>query len=357
MIQIYSDTINFRRYGINSIIEHMTPSSTLHQESIVIDGTCPLIDDPRGIPAYRAGGFTAVAPTVGDNENGAAGTLRKLGSIHKVIREDAGLVLVRKARDIEAAKASGKMGLILHFQGAEPIENRLEYIDAYKSMGVGMIQLTYNVKNRLGDGCEERTDAGLSKFGLAVIKRMNEARVIVDCSHTGLRTTLDAIEASTRPPVFSHAGVRAVHPSPRNIVDEQIKAVAAKGGLVGANAYPPFVSADKPPTLEQLIDHIRYIVDLVGIDHVGLGLDYFAGQSPYSSDEHAMAAYKGYLESGMWSSKSYPPPPYIYPKGIETPDKAPHLTDALLRSGFNAEEVKKIIGGNWMRVFREVWGE
>lgn len=335
----------------------MTSTSNLHQESIVIDGTCPLIADPCGIPAYKAGGFTAVAPTVSDNQDGALGTLRNIGAVHKLIREDEDLVLVRKASDIEKAKATGKMGIILHFQGGDPIENRLDYIDAYKSMGVGMIQLTYNVKNRIGDGCEERTDAGLSKFGLAVIKRMNESRIIVDCSHTGLRTSLEAIDASARPPVFSHAGIRSVHPSPRNIVDEQIKAVAAKGGLVGANTYPPFVSGDKQPTLEQLIDHIKYIADLVGVDHIGLGLDYFAGQHPYVTDEQAMATYKRYLDIGMWSPASYPPPPYIYPKGIETPDKCANLTEALLGSGFSVEEVKKIIGGNWMRVFREVWGE
>lgn len=336
----------------------MADTSSLHREAIVIDATCPLLSDPRGLPAYKAGGFTAIAPTVNDaQEGGTLGTLRNIGAWHKRIREDDSLLLVRKAADIERAKAEGKLGIILHFQGGDPIENRLDYIDAYKAMGVGMIQLTYNVRNRIGDGCEERTDSGLSKFGLAVVRRMNEARVIVDCSHTGLRTTLEAIDASSLPPVFSHAGVRSVHPSPRNIVDEQIKAVAARGGLVGANAYPPFVSGDARPTLEQLIAHIRYVADLVGVDHVGLGLDYFAGQHPYVSDEQAMATYRRYLEIGMWTPGAYPPPPYIYPQGIETPDKAANLTEGLLRSGFNTEEVRKIIGGNWMRVFRAVWGE
>lgn len=336
----------------------MTTAADLHRASIVIDATCPLLSDPRGLPAYKAGGFTAVAPTVNDIQEGTAlGALRNIGAWHKRLREDESLLLVRKAGDIERAKATGKLGIILHFQGGDAIENRLEYIDAYKAMGVGMIQLTYNVKNRIGDGCEERTDAGLSKFGLAVIKRMNDARIIVDCSHTGLRTTLEAIDASERPPVFSHAGIRSVHPSPRNIVDEQIKAVAARGGLVGANAYPPFVSGEKHPSLEQLIAHIRYVADLVGVDHVGLGLDYFTGQHPYVSDEQALATYRRYLDIGMWSPGAYPPPPYVYPGGIETPDKAANLTAGLLKAGFSAEEARKIIGGNWMRVFREVWGE
>ncbi|MFC1407260.1 MULTISPECIES: dipeptidase [Streptacidiphilus] len=336
----------------------MTSAAELHRQSIVIDGCAPLMAEPKGVLDYMAGGFTAVAATVSDNVEGAAGTLRNLGRVHNLIRSAGGaLSVIRRAADIEAVKAAGTMGVILHFQGGDPIENRLDYIDAYKSMGVNMIQLTYNVKNRIGDGCEERTDAGLSRFGLDVVKRLNEARIVVDCSHTGFRTTMETIEASERPAVFSHAGVRAVHPSPRNIVDDQIKAIAQSGGLVGANAYPPFVSGDRQPGLNQLIDHIKYVADLVGVDHIGLGLDYFSGQHPYSSDEDAAAFYQKYLETGEWSPASYPPPPYLYPKGIETPDKAANLTEALVQAGFSTDEVQKIIGGNWMRVFREVWGE
>lgn len=334
----------------------MSASDTLHRQSIVIDATCPLLFEPRYLDVYKAGGFTAVAPTVDDDQDGAAGALRDLGRWHKRIREDASLLLVRTADDIAAAKAQGRLGIILHFQGGDPIENCLDLIDAYKALGVGMIQLTYNVRNRIGDGCEERTDAGLSKFGLSVVRRLNEARIVVDCSHTGLRTTLEAIDASSRPVVFSHAGVQAVHPSPRNLVDAQIKAVAATGGLVGANAYPPFVSGDRQPTMAQLIGHIRYVADLVGVDHVGLGLDYFTGQSPYMDDADALASYRDYVDSGRWSPAAYPPPPYLYPLGMETPDKCAHLTAGLLQAGFHAPEVQKILGGNWMRVFRDVWG-
>ncbi|MBN9430071.1 MAG: dipeptidase [Burkholderiales bacterium] len=335
----------------------MQSDHSLHRQSIVIDATCPLLYAPQHLAAYRQGGLTAVAPTVDDNEGGALGTLRLLGGWMKLIRESPDLLLVRRAADIEEAKRSGKLGIILHFQGGDPIENKLDFIDAYKAMGVGMIQLTYNVKNRIGDGCEERTDAGLSRFGLAVIKRLNDARIVVDCSHTGLRTTLEAIEASERPVVFSHAGVRSVHPSPRNITDEQIKAVAATGGLVGAVAYPAFVSSAPQPTLNDFIAHIRYMVDLVGVDHVGLGLDYFTGQSPYMSDEEATVRYQALVNSGRWSPAAYPPPPYRYPQGIETPDRMPNLTEGLLASGFTTQETQQILGGNWLRVFREVWGE
>jgi membrane dipeptidase len=331
-------------------------SQSVHESAIVIDAVCPLLMEPRHLDLYKRGGATAVAPTVGGSEN-AETALRTLGRWIRRIRGGEDLVLVRRAADIEAAKRDRRLGIILHFQGTDPIEDDLDLVDAYKGIGVGMIQLTYNVKNRVGDGCEERTDAGLSRFGLDFIKRMNEARVVVDCSHTGFRTTMDAIEASQRPIVFSHAGALSVHPSPRNITDEQIKAVAATGGLVGAVGFPAFVSASQRPSLEDFIRHIDHMVDLAGIDHVALGIDYFTGQHPIAADVVADAVYKRLIDEGRWSPKAYPPPPYYYPAGIETPEGLPNLTRRLLERGYGVEDTKKIMGGNWVRVFREVWGE
>src|SRR6185312_8173998 len=202
---------------------------------------------------------------------------RNLGAWLHLISQRNDLLLVKKAKDIAAAKSTGRLGLIFHFQGADPVENDLNLVDVYKEIGVGMIQLTYNVKNRVGDGCEERTDAGLSRFGVDLIKRLNDARIVVDCSHTGYRTTLDAIKYSTRPVVFSHANPRMVHGSPRNIVDDQIKAVADTGGLVGMNGFPAFVAKRRKPTLDDFIDHMDYCVDIIGVDHVALGIDYYEG--------------------------------------------------------------------------------
>lgn len=332
-----------------------TDAKELHTKSIIIDAVCPLLQRKELLDDYKKGGLTAVAPTVGGFFN-AATTLRSLGEWVKLIRDRGDAILVRRAADIEEAKRTNKIGLIFHFQGTEPLEDNLDLIDAYKSLGVGIIQLAYNVKNRIGDGCEERTDAGLSKFGLKAIARMNEARIIVDCSHTGYRTTMDAFEASTAPTVFSHANPRKVYGTPRNIVDEQIKAAAKSGGLTGIVGFPAFVSADKKPTIDQYIDHMSYVADLVGIDHVSLGIDYFAGQAPYMPDAEAMTSYQTTIESGRWSTKAYPPPPYYYPQGIETPDRLPNLTEALVRRGFNEADIRKVLGENWMRVYRAVWG-
>ncbi len=327
----------------------------VHREAIVIDATCPLMRRQDLIHWWIEGGATAAAPSVGGDLN-AGDTLRALGQWLDLINRTPEYILVKSAADIERAKAEGRFGIIFHFQGTEPIEKDLDLVNAFKHLGVGMIQLSYNVKNRVGDGCEERTDAGLSRFGLRLIERMNQQRVIVDCTHTGYRTTMEAIEASSAPTVFSHAGAKAVKASHRNLTDDQIKAVAATGGLVGAVGYPAFVSDDPHPTLDQFIDHIAYMSDLVGTDHVGLGIDYFDGQVPVAELPDIQRRYQQLLDSGTWRPENYPPPPYHYPAGIDTPRGFPNLTKRLLERGFSEEDTKKIMGGNWVRVFRDVWG-
>lgn len=254
----------------------------IHREAIVIDATCPLMKRQDLIQWWIEGGATAAAPTVGGFDP-AGQTLRDLGQWLNLIANTPEYILVKKAADIDRAKAEGTFGLIFHLQGTEPIETDLNLVDAYKELGGGMIQPSYNVKNRVGDGCEERTDAGLRRFGLRLIERMNQATVIVDCSHTGYRTTMDAIAASNAPVVFSHAGAKAIENSNRTLADDQIKAVAATGGLVGTVGYHAFVSDDPRPTLEQYIDHIAYMADLVGPDHVGIATDYFVGQPPVAA--------------------------------------------------------------------------
>ena len=333
----------------------MTNGQDLHSEAIVIDAVCPLLSNKSYLEWYKEGGATAVAPTVASGEN-AGEALRAVGGWLRFVRNRDDLLLVRQAGDIERAKQAGKLGIFLHFQGTDPLENDIDLVDAFKAAGVGIIQLTYNVKNRVGDGGSERTDSGLSYFGLEFVKRCNEVGVIVDCSHTGYRTTMDAIEASTKPVVFSHANAKAVAASPRNIADDQIKAVAATGGLVGIVGFPSFVADSTAPTLDQFIDHIDYDVNLVGIDHVGLGIDYYLGQHLVADEEAARRVYDDMIVTGRWRPEAYPPPPHRFPRGIETPRTLPALTARLLERGYKPDDVKKILGGNWMRVFREIWG-
>jgi membrane dipeptidase len=330
-------------------------AAALHAGSIVIDAVCPLaMDGPPYLDWYREGGVTALAPTVASTESTRT-ALNRIAAWHRMLGQNPELMLVRRSGDIEAAKQSGRLGVFFHIQGTDPIEENLDLVDLFKALGVGIIQLTYNVKNRVGDGCEERTDAGLSRFGVRLIERLNETRVIVDCSHTGLRTSLDAIECSKAPVVLSHSNCRSVHPSGRNVSDELIDAVARSGGLVGVVGFPAMVASTSRPSLDQFIAHIDAIVGRVGIDHVGLGIDYYLGQSGVASDEVALRDYNEAIRTGIWGA-AYPPPPHHYPAGIDTPRTLPNLTRRLLERGYGDDDVRKILGGNWLRVMRRVWG-
>lgn len=334
----------------------MNPSvQKFHDSAILIDAVCPLLHKMSNFRDYQKGGFTAIAPTVGAWD-GCGEAMRNIGAWYKLIRDSDDLMLIRTAADIRIAKETGKTGIILHFQGTGPIEDSLDLIDSFRGLGVGVMQLAYNIKNRVGDGCEERTDAGLSRFGVQVIERMNTAKMIVDCSHTGHRTTYDAIEHSSAPVIISHANARAVYDSPRNLPDELIKAIGDNGGTIGVVGFPGFVSSDKRPTIDQFIDHIVYLSDKIGIDRVTLGIDYYMGQNPYVDLETATAAYEARLADNTWSPKAYPPPPHHYPSGIETPASMPALTEALLRREFTEDDIRKIYGENLIRMYETVWG-
>jgi membrane dipeptidase len=327
----------------------------LHAESIVIDAVCPLVtDDPIYIDWYRQGGVTVIAPTVGSTDSARA-ALNRLAAWHRLLRQRDDLLLVREVRDIELAKQTGRMGVYLHFQGIDPIEDNLDLIYLYKALGVGVIQLAYNVRNRVGDGCEEATNGALSRFGIKLIECLNTARVIVDCSHTGLRTSLEAVEHSSAPVILSHSNVASVHPSARNVANELIDAIAGSGGVIGVVGFPGMVASATTPSLDQFIAHIDAIVERVGIDHVGLGIDYYAGQAGVASDELAMQAYQVAVQAGLWSA-AYPPPPHRYPAGIETPRTLQNLTHRLLERGYSEADARKILGENWLRVMRAVWG-
>ena len=330
-------------------------AAELHQQAIVMDMTCPLMNEPSYWQWWREGGVTVAAPSVntGDNIRDTTQALgRWLGWIEQY-RED--LVHVTTIQDIYRAKQEGKLGILFHFQNTLSIERDLSMLSVYYHLGVRVVQLTYNEQNFVGAGCEEEKDAGLSKFGKAVVSTMNRLGIVVDCSHTGLKTTWDALHHSEKPIVVSHANAQVVCDNERNLPDDVISAIADQSGLVGLVGFPAFVKRGvQQPSLGDLLDHCDHICQLAGHSRsVALGLDYYKGMAEVEKDSNkALRDYQQRVDQGIWNPRNYPPPPHYYPLGLETPREFPNLTETLLRRGYKEKDVVNILGGNWLRVFQ-----
>jgi membrane dipeptidase len=319
----------------------------IHDSAFVIDAACP----PDYWRAHRdewiAGGATSCAVTIGGPWP-LRETLYNVAHFLQLIRETQGLRLATSVADIRSAKRAGDLAVIFHFQGVDPLEYEPALIEAFWRLGVRIVQLAYNRRNPLCDGCQEPRDAGLSSLGRRMVAELNRLGMIVDVSHTGWRSSLEAVEVSGAPVVASHSNAYAVHPHPRNLPDELIAAIGESGGVIGVNGYPSFVAAGDRPTLNQFIDHIAYIDDLTGPGHVGLGIDYYDG-TPED--------YQSFVAAGLWSPDNYRPPPYYYPLGLERPRALPALTARLAERGYDETAIRGILGENWLRVYEQVWGE
>jgi membrane dipeptidase len=261
------------------------------------------------------------------------------------------LVHVRRAADILHAKQEGKFAVMLNFQNATHLNRDLRNVDFFYHLGIRQIQLTYNELNALGAGCTERVDAGLSDFGVEVVHRMNELGMLVDVSHCGIRTTLDAIEVSRKPIVFSHSNCRALNDNMRCKTDEQIKKLAAKGGVMGITTVNFFVSNKPRSTLDDYIGHIEHVAKLVGVDHVGIGSDSSVGGWRQSfPDEKAFWAFHGQFKFKPGADVRWPP----FIEEIDVPEKFHLIRRRLLARGFSEADVDKVLGGNFLRIYQEI---
>jgi membrane dipeptidase len=316
-------------------------------DAILLDAAAPLMEPRRlgvRLQDVRAGGVDAVLATAGAIEDFRT-TMEVVARWLEIDRLHKERVrIARTVADIRAAKASDETAIVLHFQGADPIEDELDFLNVFHASGLRVMQLTYNSRNRLGDGCFEPSDAGLSKFGRKVIGRMEELGIVVDLAHAGVRTTLEAAEAAMRPIVITHANARTLLDTPRNATDAMIRAVAASGGVVGVCAAPFFLmKGGRAATLDMLVDHASYIAELVGPAHVGLGFD-------FADEDEDDFVYFGYDE------RYIPRPPWIWPTGIAGHAEASNIAPALRARGFTEGDIVGILGENFLRVFGAIWG-
>ena len=327
---------------------NQTDAARLHAESIVIDGlNASHFFDPRVLERLHRGGVTAVNATIAAWHTPAE-TQEQIAAFAAVIAAHADIVMpVRTVDDIAAAKASGRVGLITGFQDTAPLGDDLpQALATYHRLGVRVIQLTYNHPNRVGAGCMTPEDGGLTPFGREVVREMNRLGILVDVSHCGPRTTLDAIAASTRPIAITHANPRRFLDHPRNKTDAAIREVAARGGVIGAVAFGALLTRTMPATLADYIAVIDDLVDLAGIEHVGLGPD-FMEEMPAAV---AARVLQGTPPEVVQQFRSLPPT-----QGLESVQAMPNVTAALLARGYAPADVQRIMGGNWLRLYGEVW--
>ena len=321
--------------------------STLHQDSIIIDGLIISKWDRAVFEDMRKGGLSAANCTVSVWENFQA-TVENIAAMKTMIRDNADiLTLVRNTSDIRRAKAEGKTGIILGFQNAHAFEDNLGYVEAFADMGVRVVQLCYNTQNLVGTGCYER-DGGLSDFGREVVAEMNQVGILVDLSHVGVKTSEETILASKKPVCYSHCLPSGLKQHPRNKSDEQLRFIADHGGFVGVTMFAPFLARGIEANVDDYVEAIGYVINLIGEDNVGIGTDFTQGQDQAFFDwlTHDKGRYRRLTDFGT----------IVNPEGIRTIGGFPNLAMAMERAGWSEARIVKIIGGNWMRVFKDVWG-
>jgi len=250
--------------------------------------------------------------------------------------------------DLGRIKEAGKIGVLLGLQNADHFR-RPDDVDFFHGLGQRVAQLTYNSRNRIGNGATERRDEGISHFGTSIIERMNSVGMAIDVSHCGDQTTLDAFELSKQPVLITHSNCRALVPGhPRCKTDEAIRAMARSGGVMGITGVRNFVKNEEPTTVEHVIDHFDHVRDLVGIEHVGVGSDMDLDGYDALPPETQERIRSGYADSYSFRDR-------IDIEGLDHPKRMFDLTEGLVRRGYSDPEIELVLGGNFMRVLSEIW--
>lgn len=304
--------------------------------------------------SQQRAGLTAVNCTCCVWE-GFVGAMENLAQFKRWFVEYDDLICqVRTAGDIAAARDDGRVGIILSWQNISGIEDRLDRLELFWDIGLRIIQIAYNTQNLVGAGCYEANDPGLSGFGREVLAEMNRLGILVDLSHVGAGTTRDVIRYSTQPVVFSHVCPAALKPHPRNKTDQEMRMVAELGGVVGITGFPWFLSTAGPTaTIDDVLNAVEYTINLVGEDSVAIGTDFIDGYgAPFLE---WILRDKGYARPLLPTPLERIVAEFRMPEGLATIDDFPNLVATMRRRGWNDKAVRKVIGENWLRVFRSVW--
>ena len=327
--------------------DYLDRAHALLADATVCDITLPwepgYVDDDVTLPRFHAAHVDFISLTVHDDDGRMVGTMRHMATVLSALRARSdSIVLVTTVAGLRRAKREGKLAVGFNFQETNPLEGSIDMLHAYYALGMRQMLLAYNRKNDVGDGCAERTDAGLSRFGVRVVEEMNRLGILVDGSHSGHATTMEAMDVAIKPFIFSHSNAYALVPHFRNIRDDQIKACAATGGVIGINGVGAFLD-DVEARTETVFRHVDYVAQLVGPQHVALGLDYVR-------DVDRVWAWVG-ANPEMWPSDGVP----TRPSKFMQPEQIVELAALMLEHGYSDDDVRGIAGENYLRVAEQVW--
>ena len=296
----------------------------------------------------REGGVDAVHATLVYHET-LRETLTRIGEWNRRFEAHSDLIMpVHAPGDIERAQKAGKVGIFFGAQNCSPIEDDIDMVAVLRQLGLLIMQLTYNNQSLLACGCYESEDSGITRFGRQVIREMNRVGMVIDMSHSGERSTLEAIEISERPVIISHANPSFFHDAKRNKSDKVLKAIAENDGLLGFSAYPFHLKNGPDCTLEDYCDMIARTVDMMGIEHVGLGTDLCQNQPTTVLEWMRNGRWSKEMDYGEGSANNAGwPKPLAW---LRDSRDFPNLIDGLLAKGFGEEEVARIMGRNWVEL-------
>jgi microsomal dipeptidase-like Zn-dependent dipeptidase len=324
------------------------------ENTMLIDALQCGFFDREVFEELRRGGFTCVTSTLGFWE-GALESLDAIGRWRDLAREcDDVVLLARSCADVLNAHESERVAIILGFQNTNCLEDRIRYVELYAELGIRVMQLTYNNQNELGGSCYEEADGGLSRFGREVVREMNRVGILVDLSHVGEKTTLDAIEWSQKPVAVTHANAASLFPHRRNKSDAILKALREKGGIIGCATYRNITPVAACDSILGWCEMVARTVDIAGIDHVGIGTDIIHNGTQAYLDWMRMGRWSRIVNYGAGSGKNTGP--VADPRWLKSPADLGKVEGGLKQLGFSPQERHKITAGNWLRVYREVFG-
>ncbi len=319
-----------------------------------------LVPSAKLIEAVKAGWINVVSQTVGEVGNGPdrfRSAVEGIAFMDRFVAEMPSLfVKATSAADLRSARAAGKVAIVYNFQDTTALEADASRIATFGALGLRVLQLTYNKRNLAGDGCLERANAGLSDFGRQVIAEIERNTLLLDLSHSGQRTTAEGIAEAKRPPAITHTGCRDLVDLPRNQHDRELRALADKGGVAGIYLMP-FLRLKGQPGREDLIRHIEHAVKICGEDHVGIGTD--NPLTGYTIDDAARKAQREFFEDRSKRGIAAPGEAADVLNLVEGYNEAPRysrLADDLSARGWKGARIEKVLGGNFVRLFGEVWG-